>query len=179
MLLNIEGEEVARLRELEIVSGSFFELQDFEKYAKSINQWPNHYRLAVGSTRPDFFDYDDWFLCFRNPELYEELCFINCQIGREGLLVLPHNLSTLSIEECHEFKSLSNLFSLHEVNEMKTCSIWQCEGIECVIDLSLSSCNSLSKIEKLSLGDLCNLSELVRVQEVAVVSTSPARTLPC
>ncbi|XVF41142.1 hypothetical protein PTKIN_Ptkin01aG0256400 [Pterospermum kingtungense] len=131
MLLNIEGEEVAKLRELEIVSGSFFELQDFEKYANSISdQWPNHYRLAVGSTRPDYFDYDDWFPCFENPELYEELCFINCQIGREGGLVLPSNLSTLSIEECHEFKSLSDVCSLHEVlNELKTCCICQCEGI--------------------------------------------------
>ncbi|XVF24415.1 hypothetical protein REPUB_Repub13aG0125900 [Reevesia pubescens] len=178
MLLNIEGKEVAKLRELEIVSGSFFELQDFEKYAKSISaQWPNHYRLAVGSTRPDYFDYDDWFPCFENPELYEELCFINCQIGKEGLLLLPNNLTTLSIEDCHEFKSLSNLCSLQEVDELKTCSIWQCEGIECVIDLSLSSCNSLSKIEKLSLGDLCNLSELVRV-EVAVLPTSRARKPP-
>lgn len=177
MLLNIEGEEVSKLRELEIVSGSFFELKDFEKYADSMSsdQWPNHYRLAVGSTRPDYFDYDDWFPCFENPELYEELCFINCHIGREGhRLVLPNNLSTLSIEECHEFKSISNLCSLQEVNELKTCSICQCEGIECVIDLSLSSCNSLSKIEKLSLGDLCNFRELVRVEEEVVFTSGAA-----
>ncbi|XP_022764390.1 probable disease resistance protein At4g27220 [Durio zibethinus] len=178
ILLNIQGEEVAKLNELEILSGLFFELQDFEKYAKSIfGQWPNHYRLAVGSTSLDYSDYDHWFPSFENPELYEELCFINCQIGRENRLLLPNNLSTLSIEECHEFKSLSTLCSLHEVNELKTCSIWQCEGIECVIDLSLSSCNSLPKIERLSLGDLCNLSELVRV-EVAVISTSHAQTQP-
>lgn len=35
MLLNIEGEELAKLSELEIVSGSFFELRNFESYAKS------------------------------------------------------------------------------------------------------------------------------------------------
>lgn len=118
----------------------------------------------MGRTRPDYFDYDDWFPCFENPELFEELCFINCQIEREELLQLPNNLTTLSIEECHVFKSSSTLCSLHEVNELKTCSIVQCDRIECLIDLSSSSRDSLPKLEKLSLGDLCNLSKLVRAK---------------
>ena len=98
-------------------------------------------------------------------------------MGREGLVVLPNDLNYLSIEECHDLKSLSNICLVHEGNQLKTCHIRNCDGIEYVIDQSLSPCNSLQNIEKLRLQDLCNLRELARV-ELTFASTSHTPTPP-
>lgn len=48
-------------------------------------------------------------------------------------------------------------------HEVTLCQIWECQGIECVIDLSSSPSYSFKNIETLVLGKLCNLLELVRV----------------
>ncbi|KAK6230428.1 hypothetical protein QUC31_001946 [Theobroma cacao] len=104
-------------------------------------------------------------------EVDKEVCFVNCEVGKEDLVVLPNCVRTLTVEGCHDLKSLSNISLFCEANELKTCTIGWCEGIECMVDLSLSSYNSLQNIEVLSLRSLSNLHELVKGR-VAVVSTS-------
>ncbi|XVF77705.1 hypothetical protein PTKIN_Ptkin14bG0068400 [Pterospermum kingtungense] len=176
--LNIKGEEAAKLRKLEVFLGSFRDLEDFEDYTKSIlDQSPNNDLLAVGSPKPDYFYLDDGSRFYQNPKFNKEVCLINCKIGREGLVVLPNDLNYLGIEECHDLKSLSNICSPHEGDQLKTCYIRNCEGIEYVIDQPISPCNSLKNIEKLQLHDLCNLRELARVG-LAFESTSRNPTQP-
>ncbi|OMO94623.1 Disease resistance protein [Corchorus olitorius] len=172
--LNIKGEEAAKLRKLEVFLGCFYEQEEFEEYAKSMldHQGPKHYLVAVGSGKPDYFYFDDGASrLIQNPKLNKEVCFINCKMGSQDLVLLPHDVKYVSIEECHGLKSLSNICLLHEGNELKSCYIRNCEGVECLIDLSLSSCNSvLQNLEKLQLEDLRNLRELVR-EEAALAST--------
>ncbi|XWS09933.1 hypothetical protein CRYUN_Cryun39dG0032400 [Craigia yunnanensis] len=176
--LCLKGEEVAKLRNLETFAGLFLELQGFQKYAKSIpgRQWPNNYVLVVGSVWPPEVDYN-LIKYFEKPEFYKEINFINCEIGKEDQVSLPNNLEALNIRKCHDLTSLSNISLFHKANELKRCYITKCEGMECVLDLSSSSCNSLHNIEVLFLQELCNLFELVRVR-VAVLSASQSRTPP-
>ncbi|XP_022753191.1 probable disease resistance protein At4g27220 isoform X1 [Durio zibethinus] len=175
--LNIKGEEVAKPRKLEILLGLFCEVQDLEGYAKSLSgQGPTKYWLGVGSPKFGYFDNHTWFRDVEDVEVDKEVCFINCEIGNEDLVLLPNDVRTLTVQHCQNLKNLSNVSLFHEANALKTCTISWCEGIECVVDLALSSCNSLQNIEVLSLRDLLNLLELVR--GVAVVSTSNTPTLP-
>ncbi|KAK6230434.1 hypothetical protein QUC31_001952 [Theobroma cacao] len=114
---HVMGEEVGKLRKLEIISCSFCDLQEFEKYAKSIQgKWPTNLYLEVGSS---------------------------------------------------------------EATDLKICLIKECKGLECVVDLSLSPCNTLDDINKLFLESLWNLHELVRVGvALEFGSTSPPPTPP-
>ncbi|XVF34129.1 hypothetical protein REPUB_Repub18cG0031400 [Reevesia pubescens] len=178
--LNIKGEEVAKLRKLDTLIGFFAEVQDFEGYAKSLfGRGPIKYWLGVGSPKFSSFSYyhcHPWCLKVEEAKVDKEVCFINCKIGTEDLVLLPNDVRTLTVEHCQNLKSLSNVFLFREANELKTCTISWCLGIECMVDLSLSSCNSLQNIEVLSLRSLQNLLELVR--GVAVVSISHTPTPP-
>lgn len=166
--LNIKGEEAAKLRKLEILLGGFHTLQDFEGYVKSLSsQGPTKYWLGVGSPKSGYFDN------LEDVEVDKEVCFINCKIGNEDFVQLPKDIKTLTVEHCRNLKSLSNSSLFCEANELKTCSVSWCEEIEYVVDLSLSSCNSLQNIEILSLRNLLNLHELVRVAAVASTSHTP------
>ncbi|XWS50757.1 hypothetical protein CRYUN_Cryun12cG0115000 [Craigia yunnanensis] len=176
--LNIKGEEITKLRKLETFTGSFSELQDFQKYAKYIwDQWPTNYQLVVGS--PWSFEHDDLIELFEKPEeSYNGINFINCKIGRD-LVVLPYDLHALAINKCHNLISLNTISLFHGANDLKICYISECEGIECALDLSLLSCDSLQNIEVLNLKGLCNLCNLCNlVRGVAIVSTSSAPAPP-
>ncbi|XVF12288.1 hypothetical protein REPUB_Repub08aG0102800 [Reevesia pubescens] len=176
--LNIKGEEMTKLRKLETLTCSFSELQDFQKYAKfTCGQWPTNYHLVVGS--PWSLEHDDLIELFEKPEeSYNGVSFINCMIGREDLVVLPNDLHALAINKCHNLISLNIISLFHEVNDLKVCYITECEGIECAIDLSLFSCNSLQNIEVLNLKGLCNLRDLVIGVAIATASLAPAPAPP-
>ncbi|XP_017980443.1 PREDICTED: probable disease resistance protein At4g27220 [Theobroma cacao] len=170
--MNRRGEEVAKLRKLEILLGFFCEIQDFERYAKSLlGQGPSKYWLGVGSPTLGNIRSHPWCSHLEDVEVDKKVCFINCEIGKEDLVVLPNCVRTLTVEACHDLKSLSNISLCRKANELKTCTISWCKGIKCMVDLSLSSCNSLQNIEVLRLRCLSNLQELVKGR-VAAVSTS-------
>ncbi|KAG4213684.1 hypothetical protein ERO13_A01G071300v2 [Gossypium hirsutum] len=172
--LNLNGEEAAKLRKLEILLGAFRVLQDFEGYAKSLSsQWPTNYWLRVGSPKTGYLENLRRFDNLEDVEIDKGVCFINCKMGNEDFVVLPKDTKTLTVEHCRNLKSLSNISLFCEANELKTCTISWCEEIECVVDLSLSSCNSLQNIEILRLRNLWNLNELVRVAAVASTSHTP------
>ncbi|KAK8602950.1 hypothetical protein V6N13_085152 [Hibiscus sabdariffa] len=176
--LNIKGEEVAKLRKLEILLGAFSDVQDFEGYAKSIlGQGPTKYWLGVGSPKSSYFVKHPWSNNLEDVEVDKEVCFINYKIGNKEFVLLPKDIKTLTIESCQNIRSLSSFSLFCEANELKTCTISWCEDIECVIDLSLSSCNSLRNVEVLRLRSLLNLRELVR-EVTAVASTSHSPTPP-
>ncbi|XP_021291967.1 probable disease resistance protein At4g27220 isoform X2 [Herrania umbratica] len=170
--LNINGEEMTKLGKLETLTGSFPEVQDFQKYAKFIRgRWPTSYQLVVGS--PWSAEHDDLTELFENPEEFHNgITLINCEIGREDLVLLPNDLHGLAIKKCPNLLSLNTISLFHEANDLKICYISECEGIECALDLSLLSCNSIQNIEVLNLKGLRNLRQLV--SGLAIESTSPA-----
>ncbi|GMJ05170.1 RESISTANT TO P. SYRINGAE 2 [Hibiscus trionum] len=176
--LNIKGEEVAKLRKLEILLGAFCDVQEFEGYVKSIlGQGPTKYWLGVGSPKSSYFQNHPWFNNLEDVEVDKEVCFLNCKIGKEDFVMLPKDIKTLTVESCQNIKSLSNFSLFCEANELKTCTISWCEDIECVVDFSLSSCNSLRNVEVLRLRSLQNLREFVR-GVTAVASTCHTPTPP-
>ncbi|GKV11236.1 hypothetical protein SLEP1_g22506 [Rubroshorea leprosula] len=71
------------------------------------------------------------------------------------------------MRQCINMRSLSDVaLVLQNATELSYCSIWNCEEIECVIDLvSLSSlCSHVLKLQMLVLGRLPKLCELVSVE---------------
>ncbi|XVF70469.1 hypothetical protein PTKIN_Ptkin11bG0164000 [Pterospermum kingtungense] len=173
--LYLTGEEVSKLRKLEILSCSFHDLQEFEIYAKSIQgKWPTNFSFTVGSSHerssePIFID--------NLKKLQRKVKFVNCEMEQADHQLVPNRLPTLCIKKCNDFKCLSHIPLFHKATELKTCEIMLCKGIECVVDLSLSSCNALQNIEVLFLWELENLIELVRTGVAfSVHSTSHAPT---
>ncbi|XVF70476.1 hypothetical protein PTKIN_Ptkin11bG0164600 [Pterospermum kingtungense] len=169
------GKEVGQLRKLEILSCSFRDLYEFEIYAKSIQgKWPTNFHFTVG-----YLEFSLELQFINNLEkLQRNIKFLSCDMEKTDLTVVPNGIATLCIEECGDFKCLSRIPLFHEASR---CEIKNCRGVEFVVDLSLSSCNTLQNIEELILRKLDNLIELVRGRievVVAVESTSHAPTPP-
>ncbi|XVF78097.1 hypothetical protein PTKIN_Ptkin14bG0101400 [Pterospermum kingtungense] len=176
--LSLQGEEVAKLRNLETLAGLFPEWQGFQTYAKftACQKWPNNYVLVVGEVWPPEVEFN-LVKYLEKPEFFKEINFINCETGKEHEVPLPNDVESLNVRKCHDLNSLSNISLFHEANKLKRCYISKCEGMECVFDLSLSSRNSLDNIELLLLREMCNLLELVRVR-VTALPASQSPTLP-
>ncbi|KAK6230404.1 hypothetical protein QUC31_001922 [Theobroma cacao] len=174
----VKGEEVGQLRKLEWVSCSFRNVQEFKKYAECTQgQWPTSFVFQVGGP-PEYWDIDLW----NSPnfkKIEKGVIFRDSEIERCDDRVVPHDLQTLTIEKCDDFKCLNNIPLFRKATDLKECRIWGCKGMECVVDLSLSSCNALHNIEELYLTALPNLREVVRVGvAVEIESTSHAPTPP-
>ncbi|XP_022717005.1 LOW QUALITY PROTEIN: probable disease resistance protein At4g27220 [Durio zibethinus] len=176
LILNkhLRGEEVGKLRKLEILECSFCDIQEFEEYAKSIQgKWPTYFYLQVGTSELSFSLYS---VVSSLKQFWNGITFVNCEMEKMDHIELPNGLSVLCIEKSDDFNCLSNIPCFHKATELKSCNIWNCEGIDCVVDLSLSSLNGLPNLELLRLLNLGNLSELVKVGSVAVEWTSHAPT---
>ncbi|XP_022717004.1 probable disease resistance protein At4g27220 [Durio zibethinus] len=169
---HLRGEEVGKLRKLEILECSFCNIQEFEEYAKSIQgKWPTNFYFQVGASELSLSQYS------AVPSLKQfqnGVAFVNCDMVKIDHIHVPNGLSGLGTEKSDDFNCLSNIPFFHKVTELKSCDIWECEGIDCVVDLSLSSLNALHNMEELRLVNLGNLSEIVRVGSVAVESKSYA-----
>ncbi|KAK6230429.1 hypothetical protein QUC31_001947, partial [Theobroma cacao] len=173
--LHLMGEEVGKLRKLEYVSCSFCDMQEFKKYAESTQgKWPTYFYFQVGPLVDIYIGDSPNF-----KEIEKKVEFTNLEIERCDDIVLPNDLHTLHFKGCNDFKCLSNILLFPEATDLKICQIEECEGIEYVVDLSLSSCNALHNMEELTLGKLRNLREVVRIGgAVEIESTSHAPTPP-
>ncbi|KAG8502354.1 hypothetical protein CXB51_000307 [Gossypium anomalum] len=103
-----------------------------------------------------------------------------CPIGREDPAELPSDVRTLKIFGCHNIRSLSDMPFFQQTNELGSCSIHDCRGIESVLDLSSpsQSCTPFENLEHLWLENLENLHVLVKVAEASVVSTLSSQSIP-
>ncbi|EOY12688.1 LRR and NB-ARC domains-containing disease resistance protein, putative [Theobroma cacao] len=172
----VKGEEAGQLRKLEWVLCSFRNVQEFKKYAECTQgKYPTSFFFRVGGT-PMLGN-------FGHPpnfkKIEKEVIFTDSEIERCDDRVVPHGLQTLTIENCDDFKCLNNIPLFRKATDLKECRISVCEGMECVVDLSLSSCDAPDNIEELGLFLLPNLREVVRVGvAVEIESTSHAPTPP-
>ncbi|XP_021288910.1 probable disease resistance protein At4g27220 [Herrania umbratica] len=174
--LHLNGEEVSKLRKLEYVSCSFCDMQELKKYVESVQgKCPTNFKFGVGISFLSLLSHLDRF----SPnfkDIRNQVTIVNCDMGRCDDIVVPNDLRSLSIWTCDDFKCLSDFPSFREATDLKICRICECKGIECVVDLSLSSCNALHNIEELYLHELRNLCEVVRGVAVENECTSHAPT---
>ncbi|GMJ10043.1 hypothetical protein HRI_004673500 [Hibiscus trionum] len=122
---------------------------------------------------------DEWELPFLTNK--KVVILSGFPIGRDDPPVqLPSDVRCLRIFECLNIRSLSDMPFFQQTNELSSCSIQDCRGIESVLDLSSSSqpCTPFQNLELLWLGNLDNLRMLVKVAEASVVSTSSSLPMP-
>ncbi|GLU15383.1 hypothetical protein SLE2022_318800 [Rubroshorea leprosula] len=153
-------EEAARLKNLETLECQFDDIRDFNYFVDKFKDFQSAvaYSLMVGRA-------EDMIR-----ESKYELVINDCKIGEE-CIVLPNNLEDLSIIEVKNMRSILNKVALLEkANKLKRCRIWNSKEIECVIALDPSSSLQLCcpVLDKLDLGGLPRLCELVRVEGVAI-----------
>ncbi|KAK6230833.1 hypothetical protein QUC31_002351 [Theobroma cacao] len=105
----------------------------------------------------------------------KDVILSGCQVGSEDPVVLPSDLWRLSIFECHNLRSLSDISLFQQTNELRFCLIHDCKGMESVLDFSSSSsspCTAFENLELLWLEKLDNLRMLVKVGDVSTSSTA-------
>ncbi|GLT49051.1 hypothetical protein SLA2020_226340 [Shorea laevis] len=153
-------EEVARLKKLETLECNFDGIQDFNYFVNKFKDFrrATTYSLVVGSAKD----------MLRRSK--HELVITDCEVEEE-CMVLPNKLEDLWIMERKNMgSSLSKLVLLEKANELRTCNIYCCKEIECVVELDSSSsssslcCPAFDKLEELWLFQLPRLCELVRVE---------------
>ncbi|TYI96116.1 hypothetical protein E1A91_D01G047800v1 [Gossypium mustelinum] len=111
------------------------------------------------------------------PHLPKKVILSGRQIRREDPVVLPTDLMLLRIFKCHNVRSLSDIsIFFQQTNQLRSCSVEDCKGIESVLDLSLSNslCSPLENLEDLRLERLDNLHVLIKLE----ASVSISRSLP-
>ncbi|KAH1120694.1 hypothetical protein J1N35_003854 [Gossypium stocksii] len=111
------------------------------------------------------------------PHFPKKVILSGCQIRREDPVVLPTDLRLLRIFECHNVRSLSDIsIFFQQTNQLRSCLVEDCKGIESVLDLSLSNslCSPLENLEDLRLERLDNLHVLIKLE----ASVSISRSLP-
>ncbi|KAJ4846530.1 hypothetical protein Tsubulata_013530 [Turnera subulata] len=93
-----------------------------------------------------------------------DVLFTNCNIGERGVqLRLPRDTKRLKISECHDLQSLCDASpSLNGAIGLKSVNIEQCDGIQCLLQLSCLSSypEALKSLESLSLWHLKSLKVL-------------------
>ncbi|GKV44739.1 hypothetical protein SLEP1_g51898 [Rubroshorea leprosula] len=168
----INLEEGARLSKLESLECEMEAIQDFNYLVNKSKDFESltAYNLQLRIDKQD--------MVYVSGDKYQHKVLIaECEIGEE-CIVLPDTLEDLWIAKCKNMKnmrcSLNKKVLLENATELRSCSIEDCKGIECIVELDSSSsslcCPVLDKLEKLTLNDLPNLSVLVRGEGVA---TSP------
>ncbi|GKV44766.1 hypothetical protein SLEP1_g51922 [Rubroshorea leprosula] len=162
----IHIEEVASLSNLESLECGM-EVQDFNYLINKSKDFESltayELRLTTGEreiTAYGFFNKYQRKVLIAGLEIEEEC------------VVLPETLENLRIACCKNMRcSLNKTVLLENATELRRCSIDDCEGIECIVELDSSSsslcCPVLDKLEDLDLHILPNLSVLVRVEGVA------------
>ncbi|GLU15399.1 hypothetical protein SLE2022_318940 [Rubroshorea leprosula] len=167
-------EEVARLSKIESLECGMDSIQDFNYLVNKSKDFESLTAYSLQLTTGDkdltpfgFFDeVDDQYQC--------RVLIFECEIGEE-CIVLPDKLEDLSITDCKNMKnmrrSLNKSVLLENATKLRSCVIWDSEGIECMVELDSSSsslcCPVLEKLERLNLVRLPNFSVLVRVEGVA------------
>ncbi|GLU15297.1 hypothetical protein SLE2022_317990 [Rubroshorea leprosula] len=170
MTKRINLEEVARLSKLQSLECGIEVIQDFNYLANKSKDFESlmayDLRLTTGKQDITAHGFSD--------EYQHKVLILDCEIGEE-CIALPDKLEGLWIYHCKNMKnmrfSLNKAVLLENATELRICSIWDSEGIECMVELDYSSsslsCPVLDKLERLYINNSPNLSALVRVEGVA------------
>ncbi|KAK8977513.1 hypothetical protein V6N11_013299 [Hibiscus sabdariffa] len=125
--------------------------------------------------------------CFEGyfQDMHELNKFLSMQQPKSELIMLPFDVQDLEFSVWYHFESLNHAIpSLENANRLTNCRIADCEEMECVVSLSLSSSSThpFHSLEKLYLYDLPKLREVIKVErfESTTISTlTPSATFSC
>ncbi|KAM4092677.1 hypothetical protein ACB094_06G058000 [Castanea mollissima] len=165
--VTVKVEEIERLKKLEIVWVRFYDLYEFCIFIRSLEKTRLAcYQIQVGESGYDFAeDIED---------VGKGVILDVRTLGRGGeSLVLPEDVQSLEIVECHDLTSLCDVPSLKHVWELKRIRLRKCEGIEHVLSSSSSVTDSLQTLQFLDLWYLDNLRGLFRKERAASARVPP------
>ncbi|CAA2950215.1 probable disease resistance At4g27220 [Olea europaea subsp. europaea] len=185
--MTIPIDEVAGLKQLEVLKGNFRSINDFNIFMKSRPSDGKliFFQILIGET----FYLDEPFL--------REFALRRVLFGKDSLkkgkrdkdeIMLPRNVDSLVFNRCGLCSCLfDDIQQLNSATELKNCAIWDEDGIVCIVRLSLekepmaeeeqqSSLMPLHYLEHLNLLNLPNFIGLIR-WEVAPAVAPPPRGL--
>ncbi|MFQ6653501.1 hypothetical protein Gotur_024876 [Gossypium turneri] len=187
---SLKAEEMEPLKKMECLTGRFEDINEFNKFISSMQQSKKNlikYHLQVGSEEAE--------------GVRDKTVTIGGVQNWEGELIMhPIEIQELNIFGCHYLRSfVDDNSSFKNAIDLRVCSIWDCEGIVCVVSLSSfasSSAHPFQSLEELDLRDLPKLSALIlndkgigsaatsapsatfsHLKEINIVSCSSMKTL--
>ncbi|KAK7257117.1 hypothetical protein RIF29_30849 [Crotalaria pallida] len=153
--LKLKGEEIACLRNLEAFAGQFYGPDDLNAYVRSVKEMPNNYIIRVGAGNRVTIQ--------EEKESFEkDVKLTNCIINgdKQSPLLLPEDMQTLSVEQCHDISSLIDVLSLNTATKLRSCAVGGCNGIKYLV--GPASIIALETLESLQLFSLNNLHALLK-----------------
>ncbi|KAB2032591.1 hypothetical protein ES319_D05G384700v1 [Gossypium barbadense] len=169
--ISLKAEEMEPLKKLECLTGHFEDISEFNKFISSMQQSKKNlikYSLQLG---PSFM-----------PPTRDKTVAIGGVDNWEGELIMyPIEIQELNILKCDYSRNLvDDNSSFKNAIDLRVCSIWGCEGIECVASPSSfvsSSAHPFQSLEVLDLGDLPKLSALI-IKDAGIGSATTSTVAP-
>ncbi|GFZ04838.1 hypothetical protein Acr_17g0004100 [Actinidia rufa] len=183
--VEVQAEELERLRELKEIILWLSDIDSFKQFVKCLRQ-------------PRFWgQLDKYFLAVREGEYVDMIYGDDCDFykvlilngpynvnggeGEDGIL-LPYDLQLLRIGGCSFARGSACLYDdvfpslCGNITLLKECELLDCDGIESIISSSTSSYSStsLQSLEKLSLRDLPDFGSLFRSKFLGFVVIAPS-----
>ncbi|KAI9187019.1 hypothetical protein LWI28_023454 [Acer negundo] len=122
--------KLAHLSQLKCLRIDRSDIKEFNNYVRS-QQWQEltNYRLLLG----DDADVESY-------TIGKEVWVINRHLmsGGGDFLIIPNNILDFKLIRCHDIRSLTEISSLQNARDLKTCYVEYCVGIESIFH-SLSS----------------------------------------
>ncbi|CAA2950213.1 probable disease resistance At5g63020 [Olea europaea subsp. europaea] len=181
----IPRDEVAGLKQLEEFYGRFHSMHDFNIFMKSrsSDEKLNFFDILIGKDTFNAIKH------FRGNFAVKSITFGSASLKEdkrgEDKIMLPRNVDFLEFSGCGLCSCLFDDIQLNSGTELKTCSIWFEEGIECIVRMSLekeqpmveeeqqSSLMPLHYLEDLTLSHLPNFIGLIRWEVAPAVAPLP------
>ncbi|KAL7206266.1 hypothetical protein ACSBR2_019051 [Camellia fascicularis] len=152
----VSAKELLCLRQLKVLHAHLLNVQELTSYVTSQQcQSLENYRLIVGN------DLEHAISTMGN----EVRVNVESELFESGidLLVLPRNIAFFEIKKCHNLISLSDILSLRDARDLRTCHLRYCSRIESIFSSSsfLEDCQvPLRTVESLLFLELPNFRAL-------------------
>ncbi|TYG71695.1 hypothetical protein ES288_D05G418600v1 [Gossypium darwinii] len=168
---SLKAEEMEPLKRLECFTRRFEDIGELNKFISSMQQSKKNlikYYLQVGTS----------FM----PPTRDKIVAIEGVVNWEGELIMhPIEIQELNILKCDYSRNLVNdKSSFKNAIDLRVCSIWGCEGIECVASPSSfdsSSAHPFQSLEVLHLQFLPKLSALI-MKDAGIGSATTSTLAP-
>ncbi|GLT51489.1 hypothetical protein SLA2020_248950 [Shorea laevis] len=164
--IKLKGDVVGRLMKLEVFHGWFTTPNEMRIFLKCQLNRLSDYFINVGSNLNVTYGVTTMLPKYKKIMVFEETSIV-------GENTLFPSVQVLCIDTCQGIRSLNDFSGIKDATDLRRCSIWNCDGMECVISSWINT-PIVQTLEYLGLYNLHKLDGLCEANVMAM-SSPPSR----
>ncbi|GLT25963.1 hypothetical protein SLA2020_010610 [Shorea laevis] len=164
--IKLKGNVVGRLMKLEVFHGWFPTVNDFKIFLKCQSNRLSSYFIIVGRNLTSKEMIHHRLVGYKKIMVFRGISIV-------GQNMLFPSIQLLSIEACHNIRSLNDFSAIKDATDLRRCLIRSCNGMECVLSSWINN-PVVQTLEYLGLFFLDKLDGLFEAN-VMVTSSPPCR----